>query len=188
MTSWIGSARTLICIHKSNSKVKEGWQRGLLCHSFHIVRPKSCQKKMHGTGKNRLTNMSSAILSWGNVWNMCTKALIQDQKFDTCCMALGVTSCPQWLPQWGCTQISMREVLMQKLPSLPSKLTRKHQCIMRRLPLSVRPELIRGIGLALAMAFSEKWLSQTNTLEKRMTQCWWHSSNSCMSFGRKLDS
>ena len=37
----------------------------------------------HGIGKSVLPDMSSTMLSWETLWNMGTKALIQDQKFVT---------------------------------------------------------------------------------------------------------
>ena len=68
------------------------------------------EKSRHQTGNSMLPDMSSTILSWDTLWNMGTKVLIQVQKFDTCWMSSGVTSCPQQSLQLGYTLISMRRL------------------------------------------------------------------------------
>ena len=42
------------------------------------------EKRKHGFERNMLPAMSTTISSWETLWNMGTKALIQDKKSDTC--------------------------------------------------------------------------------------------------------
>ena len=109
-------------------------------------------------------------------------------KFDTCWMASGVTNFWQRLPQSGHTQTSTRMISMLLPPVSLSISTREHQYQVWSLPLSVRSDLPSGRRPALTVALSKERLSWKNTTGKSMNQHQWHSTNSCTSSGRNLDS
>ena len=93
--------------------VQEGGQRGVLWHSFQAVRPEPmwqhqksgqhfrylCMTEKEGMelGKECCPTYQVNIILWNLMkygWNMGTKALIQDQMFNTYWMASCMTSCP----------------------------------------------------------------------------------------------
>ena len=57
-------------------------------HRWHFKHVLMIEKRRHEDGKSMFVNMSSTMIFYETLWNMGTKASIQDQKFDTYWMSL----------------------------------------------------------------------------------------------------
>ena len=166
--SWIRSARTLICIHRSNSM-----QRGILFHQFQVVRPKPCQ-----SNSIRSQVGSPVIYIWqreegmelGNICCLtCWVPYYPEKLYGVCAprpwSRIKSSISVEWHQMWHvvhcshCSQSASRQVwegFQHSMPSSQSLSTREHQHQVWKLPQLPRPDLPNGRRPALLVAHLKK--------------------------------